>query len=279
MFGTNEKVGQKFFVGHPGELLVTSIFYTLQGEGPLAGQPSIFIRLAKCQLSCSFCDTWFDTGTWMTFAEIDKQINQALRAFFMPRIGDVPQWAKDKHFINLVITGGEPTLQIELLKYINQASRVYKNVQLESNGLIARELPDGVMLVVSPKCTESPRGEPIDYLKPPARVLERTTCLKFLLRNDSTSPYHFVPNWAFDWQYETGKIIYVSPMAEYLEKPAEQMARGALEERSKAERVSFWTTGLFDKGKMRRNYEYAAEYAMQTGCVLSLQQHLFSSIP
>ena len=38
-------------------MLVNEIFYSLQGEGLNMGRASIFIRLSKCNLSCSFCDT------------------------------------------------------------------------------------------------------------------------------------------------------------------------------------------------------------------------------
>lgn len=59
MFGTNEQVGRKFFGQCPeyvaGALLITSIFYTLQGEGRYAGYPAVFIRTTKCNLACSFC--------------------------------------------------------------------------------------------------------------------------------------------------------------------------------------------------------------------------------
>lgn len=56
MFGKNEIVGQKFFSdAKKDELFVTSMFFTLQGEGPFAGKPALFIRLAKCNLACSFC--------------------------------------------------------------------------------------------------------------------------------------------------------------------------------------------------------------------------------
>lgn len=56
MFGTNEIVGKKFFRDATSDtLMVTSIFFTLQGEGPYSGMPALFIRLAKCNLSCNFC--------------------------------------------------------------------------------------------------------------------------------------------------------------------------------------------------------------------------------
>jgi 7-carboxy-7-deazaguanine synthase len=48
MFGINEIVGKQFFKdAKEGELLVTSRFFTLQGEGPYRGHPAYFIRLAK----------------------------------------------------------------------------------------------------------------------------------------------------------------------------------------------------------------------------------------
>lgn len=56
MFGNNQIVGQKFFAQDPPRTLrVTSMFYTLQGEGPMGGRPCLFIRLAMCNLACSFC--------------------------------------------------------------------------------------------------------------------------------------------------------------------------------------------------------------------------------
>lgn len=57
MFGRNEVVGLKFFEAEvkSSSLLVASMFLTLQGEGPFSGLPALFIRLAKCNLSCTFC--------------------------------------------------------------------------------------------------------------------------------------------------------------------------------------------------------------------------------
>lgn len=57
MFGRNEIVGQKHFTDLTAEdrVSITSIFGTLQGEGPYSGRRAVFVRLAKCQLACSFC--------------------------------------------------------------------------------------------------------------------------------------------------------------------------------------------------------------------------------
>ena len=82
MFGTNTIIGKKFFDKAPKEsLYVTSMFFTLQGEGPYAGLPALFIRLAKCNLACSFCDTFFDDGTWMTYDEIQHKAFDTIRNY------------------------------------------------------------------------------------------------------------------------------------------------------------------------------------------------------
>ena len=70
MFGKNTVTGRKFFQDDtyqgPARLYVTSIFYTFQGEGPHTGKPALFIRLARCNLTCSFC---FVAGTKITMGD------------------------------------------------------------------------------------------------------------------------------------------------------------------------------------------------------------------
>lgn len=76
------------------KLNVNEIFYSLQGEGGRSGEPSIFIRLTQCNLTCSFCDTDFAHGDDMTLVEILETIKQ------------YPcRW--------IIWTGGEPTLQLK----------------------------------------------------------------------------------------------------------------------------------------------------------------------
>ena len=76
------------------KLIVNEIFYSLQGEGGRSGEASIFIRLTKCNLACSFCDTDFADGAVMTIDEILEEIKQ------------YPcKW--------IIWTGGEPTIQLK----------------------------------------------------------------------------------------------------------------------------------------------------------------------
>lgn len=282
MFGHNAITGQKFFRESPeaadGKLLVTSIFATIQGEGPCAGEPALFVRLAKCQLACSFCDTYFDTGDWMT---PDEVLERMMLSTGLRVLGD----ASGGLFDLAVITGGEPTLQPGLGELCERLMGEGLRVQIESNGLLPPRVPAGVLVVVSPKCAEGANG-PTRYLRPPDPSLARADCLKFVMSGDPPSPYASVPTWALDWVDETGREVYVSPMAEYTRTPeqasrlySDRYAAADMASRSAAEKVSFWEPGLLDLDKCRRNYEHAAQYVMRYGLRLSIQQHLFASLP
>jgi 7-carboxy-7-deazaguanine synthase len=104
MFGRNEVA--KVMRDPEGKLLVTEIFYTIQGEGPDAGRPAVFVRLAKCNLRCFFCDTQFESGVPMTYGMVYDQIT--VKAFERP-------------CKLVVITGGEPFLQnwVPLVRELN----------------------------------------------------------------------------------------------------------------------------------------------------------------
>lgn len=289
MFGKNEIVGKKFFKEAPFQsLFVTSMFMTLQGEGPFRGQPAFFIRLAKCNLACSFCDTYFDSGDWMTYLEIDALIEKTIADYFS---GDVPEYAqfelgeKCREMV-LVITGGEPMLQEDLGYFTKLMGGQFRNVQIESNGTLLQEISNHTTLVVSPKCAEKD-GKATKYLKPNNEVLSRASCLKFVMSSDQDSPYSEIPQWAHDWYngYEGG-AIFISPMNIYNRQPeASKIIRMHkqgeinMDERSKIDEViSFWEPGLLDMKANQRNHEYAARYCIQWGYTFNMQQHLFASL-
>lgn len=112
------------------KLTVNEIFYSLQGEGGRQGEASIFIRLTKCNLKCTFCDTDFEHGDEMSLEEIASEI----KAFGC-------QW--------IIWTGGEPTIQLrdEHLQYFKDLG--YKQA-IETNG--TRPVPSLIdYITCSPK--------------------------------------------------------------------------------------------------------------------------------
>jgi 7-carboxy-7-deazaguanine synthase len=114
MFGQNPV--EPFLRHHDGATLeIKEIFPTLQGEGPYAGRPSVFVRLAGCHLACFFCDTDFltDRQQW----DVDLALAEIL--------------AHDKRLV--VLTGGEPMRQ-NIVPLCNELARRGIDVQIETAG-------------------------------------------------------------------------------------------------------------------------------------------------
>lgn len=115
---------------------VNDIFYSLQGEGHNTGRAAVFVRFSGCNLHCPFCDTDFSHFETLTAPEVIRRM-QALT----PQGEDSPI---------VVLTGGEPTLQVDsaLLDAIHAAG--FPFIAMESNG--TKEPPAGLdWLTVSPK--------------------------------------------------------------------------------------------------------------------------------
>ena len=112
---------------------INEIFYSLQGEGARVGQPTVFIRLTGCDLSCGFCDTEFASGKEITTDEL------------LARVKQYPaKW--------ITWTGGEPMLQLN--EGVVSAFRDAGYLQsIETNG--GHPVPfDLDWVVVSPKVAE-----------------------------------------------------------------------------------------------------------------------------
>jgi 7-carboxy-7-deazaguanine synthase len=136
------------------------IFRSIQGEGVSAGTPSVFLRLATCNLSCSWCDTKY-TWDWDRYdyrkeiVSLDTaEVERRLDALECPR---------------LVITGGEPLLQqAELAPLASSLKNRGWYVEVETNGTIApeAEMAEAVsQWNVSPKTGSS--GNPRDRREVP----------------------------------------------------------------------------------------------------------------
>jgi 7-carboxy-7-deazaguanine synthase len=114
------------------EIHLNDLFYTVQGEGANMGMRALFVRMPFCNLSCSWCDTSFNSFKPWTDAELLKFARKEETAF-------------------AVITGGEPSMHKHTPKVIETLWLAgYSFIAMESNGMF--KIPNGVNWVtISPK--------------------------------------------------------------------------------------------------------------------------------
>ncbi|PRX48922.1 organic radical activating enzyme [Nonomuraea fuscirosea] len=132
---------------HDATLLISERFGpTLQGEGPSTGMNALFVRLSRCNLSCSWCDTPY---TWDP-----TRFNLREHRERVP-VADLVAWALNRPVPLIVITGGEPLLQQRHLAPLAEPLlRAGRHLEIETNGTIAPDpalLVDGLRFNVSPK--------------------------------------------------------------------------------------------------------------------------------
>ena len=128
---------------------VSEIFSSIQGEGPHAGKPSVFLRTALCNLKCVWCDTKY-TWDWDNY-DYSKEVHE------LP-IEKVIEKIKEFDPKHLVITGGEPLIQQnDIASLLSKLGDDYF-VEVETDGTI---IPNSAMLEhvnhwnVSPKTSNS----------------------------------------------------------------------------------------------------------------------------
>ena len=150
-----------------GSVVVHSIFPTIQGEGPFAGCPAIFIRLAGCNLQCPGCDTDYTT----TRTPLSP-------AVIIDTLLETPL----PHNL-VVITGGEPFRQ-NLTPLVNALLEADYVVQIETNGTLHdADFPyQRCTIVVSPKTGSIARG-----------LIEHIDALKYVLHADHLDPRDGLP--------------------------------------------------------------------------------------
>lgn len=139
----------------PGE---PEIFASLQGEGPSAGTPVAFLRLSRCNLACTWCDTaytWHFEGDNRPHSG-DETYERKANQLTMD-VADVAARINALGQKRLVITGGEPLMQAgelaELLKALPDMT-----VEIETNGTVAAPARLDIYVDqynVSPKLTHS----------------------------------------------------------------------------------------------------------------------------
>lgn len=128
-------------------MLISEIFYSLQGEGELTGVPSVFVRTSGCNLRCNWCDTpyasWHPEGKMMSVEEILAEVKRH----------------PAKH---VVLTGGEPMIAPGIRELAFQLQDGGCHITIETAGTIA---PRGIacdLASVSPKLAHSAPDSRLD---------------------------------------------------------------------------------------------------------------------
>jgi 7-carboxy-7-deazaguanine synthase len=144
---------------------IIEIYKSIQGESTFAGLPCIFVRLAGCNLRCSWCDSEY------TFSGGKKMADEEVFA-------EVERLAPTKL---VEITGGEPMLQERaLLPFIDRLLGRGYTVLIETSGerpLAA--VPAAVHKIVDVKCPGS--GERGSFHRPNLDALTLADELKFVI--------------------------------------------------------------------------------------------------
>lgn len=140
-------------------------FISINGEGRLCGQLSIFIRFAGCNLNCSYCDT-----SWAN----DKNVSYELMSS-----EDIYEYIKSTDVTNVTLTGGEPLLQggiIELLKLLSKDKELH--VEIETNGSV---------LIDNFSKIQNPPSFTMDYKLPSSNMEDKMDLdnFKYLTHNDT----------------------------------------------------------------------------------------------
>src|ERR1700722_3253851 len=126
-------------MSHPQQLNLIELFASIQGETSLTGLPTSFIRLAACNLRCSWCDTSysFGRGTPNSFQQIFDQL-------------------KKQGCPYVCVTGGEPLLQENVYSLLSLLCDAGYQVSLETGGsLPTHKVDERVRIIYDIKCPGS----------------------------------------------------------------------------------------------------------------------------
>ncbi|MDD2463659.1 MAG: radical SAM protein [Desulfobulbus sp.] len=180
-------------------LQVSELFTSIQGESTWAGLPCLFVRLAGCNLRCSYCDaryTYEEAGQAMALAAIMDWINQ--------NPGTMVE-----------LTGGEPLQQNGIYPLMQDLLAQGRTVLLETNGsLPICAVPDDVHIIMDIKCPDSGMAEHnlaenLDVL----RERQRRVCrdeIKFVL--SSINDFYFARDMVVRHQLDRLLTVLFSPV-------------------------------------------------------------------
>lgn len=192
-------------------LKVSEIFFSLQGEGPLVGYPTFFIRLFGCNLRCTWCDT--------TYAREGDNY----RVLSVQEI--LGLWEKNYSSIPFItLTGGEPLLQGKIYKLMKEFIKRNCTVLVETNGsLDIKNVPREVIKVVDIKTPSS--GMDKHNLYTNLKYLDLKDAVKFVIKDKMD--FQFALDIIQTWNLLAKTQVFFSPV--YAELSPVTLAQWILE--------------------------------------------------
>ena len=182
----------------PNTLNLIEIFASVQGETSLTGLPTTFIRLARCNLRCTWCDTSYSFGRGEPFT-LEHIINQV----------------QSNGCRHVCVTGGEPLLQSNVYPLMTSLCDKGFILSLETSGSISTQQVDPrVRIILDVKCPDSGMShknhwDNLSYLRPHDEI-------KFVLAGQTD--YDYAKEISDRYKlFEKGNDILFSPVFGFLD--------------------------------------------------------------
>jgi 7-carboxy-7-deazaguanine synthase len=152
-------------------LTISEIYLSIQGESTHVGRPMVFVRLAACDLRCTWCDTpyAFTGGRKQSIDDVIAEVG--------------------RHRAKAVeITGGEPLLQADVYPLMEQLIARGYDVLLETGGHVPIDrVPDPVVAIVDVKCPASGESQRMHW--PNLDALSPHDEVKFVIQDRGDFDY------------------------------------------------------------------------------------------
>ncbi len=172
-------------------MIINEIFSSIEGEGIRTGELSTFIRLAGCNLRCSYCDTKY---------AIENEYGQEMT------IGEIIEEVKKYNNKNVTLTGGEPLIHSGVDNLIEQLIEKDYQINIETNGTVDIEKYVGRCLITMDyKC-------PSSYMEKTMNIeniekLLSSDVLKFVIKEEDFSCVEKILK-----SFKIKSYVYLSPV-------------------------------------------------------------------
>lgn len=148
-------------------LNIIELYSSVQGETSLAGLPTFFVRLAACNLRCTWCDTPYSFGRG----------NPTSAQFILDQV-------KQSGLRYVCITGGEPLLQPDVIPFMSHLCDRAFVVSLETSGSLSiAKVDPRVRTILDVKCPGSGMSEKNDWKN--LELLRAHDEVKFVIKDEA----------------------------------------------------------------------------------------------